>query len=445
MDERVLQFRIGVMVVGTVFIAAFLVLAFNYDPALLRGRYTIYVKFPEAPGIETDTPVYKSGVLVGRVSDVLLREDDVLVTLKIDAKYKIRADEVCQIGTESLLGDSMIEFVPGPAGAKVLPAGAPGPAGAAGEPLTEGALIEGQVKGDPLRSLEVLAELEVEVKTAMAQFSLASQRVGQLADNVNALVVNNEEQITRIVAKSELAMDEFQRAMSNINELVGDEQVRADLKASLAGVPQLIDDTRTAVQKYGAVADQAEASLLEAQKFAGTLNQLGESSQRMSGNVDQITEKLDRLILDLLTVSDAINKQEGTIGQLVYNPDLYQRLNRAAGNVEELTRRMRPIVEDVRVFSDKIARDPGRLGVRGVLQNNDGTKFLPMSFFNQGGQPMPAYPSHVAPYGTQFAPSSPPPYCPPEMLPPLEATPEYELPPTAARSTTPQAFWQTRR
>ena len=42
MDERVLQFRIGVMVVGTVFIAAFLVLAFNYDPALLRGRYTVY-------------------------------------------------------------------------------------------------------------------------------------------------------------------------------------------------------------------------------------------------------------------------------------------------------------------------------------------------------------------------------------------------------------------
>ena len=385
-------------------------------------------------------------MLIGRVSDVLLRDEqnDVLVTLKIDAKYKIRANEVCQIGTESLLGDSMIEFVSRPTSSQVLPTGARGPAGPQGEPLTEGALIEGQVKGDPLRSLEVLAELEGEVKKAMLEFSVASQRVGKLAYNVNTLVVNNEDQIGRVVAKSELAMDEFHSAMTNINELVGDEQVRADLKASLAGVPQLIDDTRTAVQKYGAVADQAEKSLAEAEKFAGTLSQLGNASQRMSTNVDQITEKLDRLILDLLTVSDAINKQEGTIGQLVYNPDLYQRLNRAAGNVEDLTRRMRPIVEDVRVFSDKIARDPGRLGVRGVLQNNDGSKFLPSSFFSQGGQPQPAYPSHVAPYGTQFPPPTPLPYCPPEAV-NVEVTPRYELPPTAARSTTPQAFWQTRQ
>jgi phospholipid/cholesterol/gamma-HCH transport system substrate-binding protein len=338
----------------------------------------------------------------------------------------------------------MIEFVPGPQRTTALPTGARGPPGPQGEPLTEGALIEGRVKGDPLRSLEVLAEMEGEVKRAMADFSAASQRVGQLADNFNTLVVNNEDQITRVVQKSELAMTEFQTAMSNINEIVGDEQVRADLKASLAGVPQLIDDTRTAVQKYGAVADQAERSLAEAEKFAGTLSQLGDASQRMSSNVDQITEKLDRLILDLLTVSDAINKQEGTIGQLVYNPDLYQRLNQAACNVEDLTRRMRPIVEDVRVFSDKIARDPGRLGVRGVFQNNDGTKFLPSSFFSQGGEPMPAYPSHIAPYGTQFPPPMPPAYCPPEAS-HIEMAPEYELPPTAARSTTPQSFWQQRR
>ena len=47
MDERVLQFRIGVMVVGTVFIAAFLVLAFNYDPALCAAVTRSTSNFPK--------------------------------------------------------------------------------------------------------------------------------------------------------------------------------------------------------------------------------------------------------------------------------------------------------------------------------------------------------------------------------------------------------------
>ena len=70
----------------------------------------------------------------------------------------------------------------------------------------------------------------------------------------------------------------------------------------------------------------------------------------------------------------ALNRREGSLGQLVNNPDLYQNLNAAAANVEQLTRRLRPIVEDARIFTDKIARDPGVLGVRGALKKNSGIK-----------------------------------------------------------------------
>jgi len=59
MDERIVKFRVGVVVVATLIILALLVMMFNNFGSLLRGRYTIHVHFPEAPGVAVNTPVRK--------------------------------------------------------------------------------------------------------------------------------------------------------------------------------------------------------------------------------------------------------------------------------------------------------------------------------------------------------------------------------------------------
>ena len=56
---------------------------------------------------------------------------------------------------------------------------------------------------------------------------------------------------------------------------------------------------------------------------------------------------------------DALNDRQGSLGQLIHNPDLYQSLNRAAENVEIATHQLRPIMDNARVFSEIIAREPG--------------------------------------------------------------------------------------
>jgi len=102
MDERVMQFRVGVMVLATLIIAAILVVLFGEVPSLVRGSYTVYVVFPQAPGVTKDTPVRKSGVLIGRVSSVeLLDEGGVRVTLRIDAGVHLFSNEVCRINSTS--------------------------------------------------------------------------------------------------------------------------------------------------------------------------------------------------------------------------------------------------------------------------------------------------------------------------------------------------------
>ena len=115
MDERVVQFRVGVMVLATVLITAILVLLFGEVPALVHGSYTIHVRFAEAPGVATETPVRKSGILIGRVTGIRFADDDtaVLVTAKIDASRKLYEDEGCRISSSliGIGGDTVLEIV----------------------------------------------------------------------------------------------------------------------------------------------------------------------------------------------------------------------------------------------------------------------------------------------------------------------------------------------
>ncbi len=57
----------------------------------------------------------KNGVNVGRVKQVKLLNDDkgVDLVLELDQDFKIKAAEICRVGTGSLItGDAVVEFVP---------------------------------------------------------------------------------------------------------------------------------------------------------------------------------------------------------------------------------------------------------------------------------------------------------------------------------------------
>src|SRR5438477_12802756 len=110
MDERVVKFRVGVMVLATLMIAGIMMLVFGNAPSLVQGTYTLFVKFPQAPGVTQETPVRKSGILIGRVYAVQFEPDGgVRVTLHINASVQLRVDETCVIST-TILGDSVLQF-----------------------------------------------------------------------------------------------------------------------------------------------------------------------------------------------------------------------------------------------------------------------------------------------------------------------------------------------
>lgn len=353
MDERVIQFRVGVVVVAAGIITSILVVVFGEIPRIVSRQQTVYVRFVTAPGVTIDTPVRKSGILIGRVSRIdLLDDGGVLVTASVDAGRVLRRNEVCRIRTGTFLGDALLEFVP-----------SSDPAASA-EPIQDGEYLDGVVTSDPLDAMRVLVNLEGDMVRALGSIQDAGNEVGQVARNMNVLVENNQDQFNRIMAKSEQALDRFDSAMATVNELVGDEELRDKLRQALEDVPQVLTDARQLMASLDSLAQRADKNM---QNLEGITGPLGERGEAIVNRVDQSVTRLDELMEQLVQFSQSLNSSEGTVGQLIHNPDLYQKLNRAAENIEEISFRLRPIVDDARVFADKIARDPGRLGVKGAL------------------------------------------------------------------------------
>jgi phospholipid/cholesterol/gamma-HCH transport system substrate-binding protein len=112
MDSQALKFRVGVTVLAAIVLLIALAALFG-DPSSFRPGYEIHVQLPDATGVQRGTPVRKSGVLIGRVTDLQLIEAGVLVTLRIDQHVTLTRGETCTLRS-SLFGDAELAFVSRP-------------------------------------------------------------------------------------------------------------------------------------------------------------------------------------------------------------------------------------------------------------------------------------------------------------------------------------------
>ena len=60
MDERVMQFRVGVMLLATLIVTGILLVMFGKLPKLIGRNYAVYVRFDYAGGITKGSPVRRA-------------------------------------------------------------------------------------------------------------------------------------------------------------------------------------------------------------------------------------------------------------------------------------------------------------------------------------------------------------------------------------------------
>jgi phospholipid/cholesterol/gamma-HCH transport system substrate-binding protein len=268
----------------------------------------------------------------------------VSVVAEIDSYVPIYKDEQPRIAS-TLLGDSEIQLVPG----TIRPPR---------QRIAKDEVLVGAVSRDPF---EVFATLEPKLGSALESLAEASESVKKLSDNLDKLLLGDDDTFSKMVQKTEAALDAFSLAMANINDVMGDPQARDNLKRTLNSLPDVISDLRTTADR-------------NLRNLEGLTKPLGERGEGMVAQIDKTIGRLDETLQQAAMFTRALNESQGTLGKLVRDPQVYNDLAQAAGNVNRLTKELRPIVDDVRVFTDKIARHPEQLGVKGALDRRAGLK-----------------------------------------------------------------------
>ena len=358
MNDRVMALRVGIVLLAAGFITGFLIILLGEGRTFLQGRYGVHIRFPNAPGVAVDTPVRKSGVLIGRVTHVDLKDEGgVVITARIEDGRKIFKDEICVIKPSTLLGDSVLEFVP--------KAGT----GQPHEAYQDGDFIgNGMVSADPLN---VLTNLEGDVRETLGSFKKAADDVSAVSSELQKAIGPQENRLQQLMDTTDRALNQFSRTAEALNEVIGDPQVRANLKEGIAQLPKTMNDmqmmmaeTRQMMDGFKGMQERVEKNLANIEPFT---QMLGEQGDEIVVNFKKIAENFESISSIGADLAERISNADGSLAKLIRDDDLYDQVFETVRNFRDASRKLPAIMNDVRVLSDKLATDPRQLGVKGAF------------------------------------------------------------------------------
>ena len=282
MDERVMQFRVGAMVLATLLITLILIVIFGEGPEVMKKRVTIHMVFTEAPMVMENTPVKKSGVVIGRVTKVSLMEDGrVRVSAMIDGDKPVFTTDVARISASLIGGDAVVNVEPG---RKPAPR----------ERVGEAAELPGVGYADPI---QVIANLQDRLAGAIGSVTNTSNELGQVVHQVGILLQTNQEKINRILTQADESTRDVKELVRTMNDAVGTPESRAKIKDAIDQAPELIRTTRETIGQFSKIINGLDKNLQNVDKFTTAL---GDQGQVMITRLSQSSEKFDRLMDELV-------------------------------------------------------------------------------------------------------------------------------------------------
>lgn len=369
MNERPLQFRVGLLTLIALGVAGWLAVRFGELSEAWQPTYQVEATFDRAPGVYAGTPVKTNGVRIGKVQAVRLIDGGVSVVLDIERKYALREDAEVTL-SRGLLGDASINVLPG----------------RSERPLLTGTPIVARPYLDPM---EAVQRMETNVTTALASFQATSDEWRSVGSNLNALLDTNRGDLDTVIERTAESLHEFTIAMRTFSEsadqanaILGDPRNQANLRKTLEAVPLMVEDTRQAIVAIRTTVQKADESLGNLAKATGPL---AERSASIATRLDATLLNLQLLSGELAEFAQLVNDKDGTLHAVATDPSLYRNLDQSAESLTVLLTNLEPILRDLRIFSDKIARRPELIGVGGALNPSDGTKGITPASFEFGG------------------------------------------------------------
>ena len=308
---------VGVFVLTAVVI--FLGLTFSLRKMdFLSRRHTYYASFKRVKKLNLGAPVLVAGIPAGEVTALQYVGGDyqVLVTMRIDKTVDLYSDAKVTVSAAAVIGDTTVNIETGKAGpdTKLLPPGS-------------------EIQGTDMLELEEMAgqvseQLEQTLRAA-AQILTDPQNQQAIKDILNnmASATGNLDQTTQMINQDfEPLVEEMRKTSANLNAFLEKaqelaQQASADISGTKA---ELTQTARQWSQTAQTLSDQTAAVGQQASQAGQSVNRLLNANEAA---LNQSLIELNLTLAALRMLLDQINQGQGTVGQMVTNPELFNQVH----------------------------------------------------------------------------------------------------------------------
>lgn len=301
-----------------------LLLLFGEISTTRRPSYQLFLALDDAGGLTTTSRVTLNGVPVGSIRELSVSpdpRDGVTVALRIDESVRVPRDASVFI-SRGLVGDTSLALE---ARRSPAPAGQP-------TPPDPGFLDPGETLSATAQDVvdQIASMLDARLagfEGAAASVQELAQRLSVLADSAQALLSPRTPADVDAGASPTLpsALARLDSALAGAQAWLGDASLREDAAHAVRTARETLDRAGAGLDAWTKAADTLTES-------ARTLSADSSSAIR---DFAQASRALGEVIADVQLITGQVVRAEGTLGQLVANPDLYRSLNDAAVRLEK--------------------------------------------------------------------------------------------------------------
>lgn len=121
MEKTRLELIVGLFVLAGIVCLGYLSIKLGKLELIGGNVYEVVAQFTTASGLKPGSAVEIAGVEVGRVRDIVLKEDRAAVTLAVNNNVKLYSDTIASIKTRGIIGEKFLALSPGGGGDPLKP------------------------------------------------------------------------------------------------------------------------------------------------------------------------------------------------------------------------------------------------------------------------------------------------------------------------------------
>jgi phospholipid/cholesterol/gamma-HCH transport system substrate-binding protein len=323
---------VGLTVLVALILLGWMILRFSDAPFAIFKQEQMPVHFvaTAAEGIGEGSPISYRGVVVGRVSQVRLNDDNLTVRIDalMDTKPQLPANVQGLIRSQLIGGGASIYLVLAPVR---------NPASAATNPVTQpsetqpvGTLEPGQEIHARFVGIDILppefTSLATDLKATSEELRLIGQEVRQ-----SNMIPKLADTVTSLKATVERAGN----TIDSVQSLVTDEQMRADLRQTMANF-------RATSDSAGRIAANLEKITA---KVDTRVDQIGESADARLTQLGSQLEQVANILRSFESAAAKLDQGKGSAAMLLNDPRLYENLYDTSRQLSETIATFRRLVE----------------------------------------------------------------------------------------------------